>query len=292
MNAYDYIVEKQVQWALNRGIKLDGSKGERGRRTYTKELNQNLFHPLSSLAREQFEKGDGNEINGEADNPPKMHALHSSSALGVNIFQYWQDKNQVSVIAAACGFCQSGNDVSGKIIFEDKYIITPAFKKSPNIDVVIHNKPSSKVSRFAVECKFTEAYATRVHGGLKEKYFDKKYLDQEIWSDISQTFSLAKSVSPDDHHFHYLHVAQLIKHILGLKNHVGKNGFKLLYLWYDTLGEAGSLHRKEIERFAETVKADDINFISMSYQELIGILSSRHRDEHPDYIKYLTERYF
>jgi hypothetical protein len=207
MNTYDYIIEKQVQWALNHGLELIGSKGERGRPTYTRELDQNLFLSLSPLAREQFENGDGNEINGETSNPAKMQALHSSSALGVNIFQYWQDKNQVSVIAAACGFCQSGNNISEKIFFEDKYEITSAFKKSPNIDVVIHNKPSSKVSRFAVECKFTEAYATRVHGGLKEKYFDKKYLNQEIWSDISQTFSLAKSISPDDHHYHYLHAA-------------------------------------------------------------------------------------
>jgi hypothetical protein len=84
----------------------------------------------------------------------------------------------------------------------------------------------------------------------------------------------------------------LIKHILGLKTHVGKNGFKLLYLWYDTLGEAGNIHRNEIERFSEIVKADEIDFLSMSYQELISILSSRHRGEHSDYIKYLTERYF
>jgi hypothetical protein len=112
MNAYNYIVEKQIQWALNHGIELDGSKGEKGRRTYTRELNQNLFRSLSPLATEQFEKGDGNEINGEDGNPSKMQAVHSSSALGVNIFQYWQDKKQASVIAAACGFCQSGNDIS------------------------------------------------------------------------------------------------------------------------------------------------------------------------------------
>jgi hypothetical protein len=49
-----------------------------------------------------------------------MQALHSSSALGVNIFQYWQDIDQVSVIAAACGFCQSGNNISKKIVFEEK----------------------------------------------------------------------------------------------------------------------------------------------------------------------------
>jgi len=286
MNAYNYIVEKQIQWALNRGIELDSRKDEKGRRAYTRELNPNLFRPLSSLVREQIEKGDGNELKGEADKLPKMHALHSSSALGVNVFQYWQDIDQASVIAAACGFCQSGNNVSEKIVFEEKYKIVPV-EIPPNIDVVIHNKASSSVKRFAIECKFTEPYSSFKHGGLKEKYFN-----QEIWSEIPSTYSLANSIRIDDNSFRYLHAAQLIKHILGLKSQVGKNGFKLLYLWYDTLGEAGSLHRKEIERFAETVKADKINFLSRSYQELISTLSSRYRDEHPDYIKYLTERYF
>lgn len=291
MNAFNYIVEKQIQWALNHGKELVGGEGEKGRHTRTRELKDNLFRLLSPLVQEQIGKGDGNELKGEADKLPKMHALHSSSALGVNIFQYWQDKNQVSVIAAACGFCRSGSDVPEKIVFEDKYPISSAFRIPPNIDVVIHNKASSSVKRFAIECKFTEAYSLYKHSGLKPKHFNPKCLNQEIWSEIPNTCSLAKSISPDDNSFHYLHAAQLIKHILGLKTQVGKNGFKLLYLWYDTLGEAGNLHRKEIERFAETVKADDINFLSRSYQELISILSSRYRDEHPDYIKYLTERY-
>jgi hypothetical protein len=157
----------------------------------------------------------------------------------------------------------------------------------PNIDVVIHNLESSTVKRFAVECKFTEAYTTCKHGGLKQKY-----LDQEIWSEIPNIHLLAKTISPDDDSFRYLHAAQLIKHILGLKADFDKKGFKLLYLWYDTLGEAGSVHREEIELFAEKAKADDVNFLSMSYQELISILSSRYRDERLDYIKYLTERYY
>jgi hypothetical protein len=205
-----------------------------------------------------------------------MQAVHSSSALGVNVFQYWQDIGQVSVIAAACGFCQSGSDVPKEIVFEEKYKIIPV-GIPPNIDVVIHNKASSSVERFAIECKFTEAYNPYGHGGLKEKYFDQKYLNQEIWTEIRNTHRLAESIRSDDKSFCYLHA--------------GKKGFKLLYLWYDTLGEAGSLHRKEIECFTEIAKADEINFLSRSYQELISILSSRYRDEHPDYIQYLTERY-
>ena len=49
-----------------------------------------------------------------------MQAVHSSSALGVDIFQYWQKLNQVPVIAAACGLCLKSNNVSNKIVFKVK----------------------------------------------------------------------------------------------------------------------------------------------------------------------------
>ena len=46
LSGYEYIVTKQIQWAKNNDIPLIGSKGERGRPTYTLDLNQNLFEPL------------------------------------------------------------------------------------------------------------------------------------------------------------------------------------------------------------------------------------------------------
>jgi hypothetical protein len=103
MKAHEYIIAKQTQWALNRGIQLIGSEVSRGRPAYTPELNQNLFDPLSLDIRKSFEQGDGNEISG---NPAKMQAIHSSSALSVNVFQYWQRIEQESIIASACGFVE------------------------------------------------------------------------------------------------------------------------------------------------------------------------------------------
>ena len=234
MKAYEYITSKQTQWALNRGIPLIGSKCDKGRPAYTPELNQNLFEPLSLDIRQSFEKGDGNEISG---NPAKMQAVHSSSALGVNVFQYWQNIQQVSAVASACGFCQKGNAVSEKIIFEDKYPVDDnldKFPKPPNIDVVFHNTNSAQFKRFAVECKFSEAYGSQKHSGLKLAYLELI----QLWSDIPSLHDFAKSICPDED-FIYLHSAQLIKHILGLKRKFGKNGFRLLYLWYDVLGKEG-----------------------------------------------------
>lgn len=287
MNAYGYIISKQTLWAWNHGIPLIGSKGSRGRPTYTKKLDQNLFEPLDEVVRKSFERGDGHEIIGDISSPAKMQAVHSSSALSVNIFQYWQSINRVSDIATACGFCRKGTAVSESIEFEDKYSIDDRFKLSPNIDVVFHNSDSSRFKRFAIECKFSEAYSSHGHSGLKPKYIGLT----TAWSDMQKLFEFAKSICPTDNKFKYLHPAQLIKHILGLKAKCGKNGFRLLYLWYDVIGKEGAIHRGEIEEFSKVARKDDVYFASMSYQELIIALSKECKQEHADYIKYLTERY-
>lgn len=288
MKAHEYILSKQITWALNQGIALIGSKGQRGRPTYASTLKQNLFEPLEPEVRKSFERGDGNEINGNPDSPAKMQAVHSSSAMGVNIFQYWQKIGQVPEIAAACGFCRKGNNISQKIVFEDKYPIDgKRFRFAPNIDVVIHNSDSVKVRRFAVECKFSEAYSSHGHSGLKEEYLKMDH----IWNDIPSLYSLAKSICPDDKKFFHLHPAQLIKHILGLKAHFGKKGFRLLYFWYDVLGEEGVTHKKEISTFVERTLADEIKFHALSVQELIIALSNEYRSDHLEYIRYISGRY-
>ena len=46
MNGYQYILAKQTEWAKNQGIDLIGSKIDRGRPTYTINLDHNLFQPL------------------------------------------------------------------------------------------------------------------------------------------------------------------------------------------------------------------------------------------------------
>ena len=71
----------------------------------------------------------------------------------------------------------------------------------------------------------------------------------------------------------------------------GKTEFRLLYLWYDTLGHDGYIHRKEIEEFIENAKKDSIKVHGMSYQELIMWLGENYRENHKEYIEYITSRY-
>ena len=284
MNAYDYILDKQIQWAYRNSIILIGSKDNRGRKAYTQKLGDNLFEPLLPEVIGNFEEADGGELNG---NPCKMQAVHSSSALGVNIFQYWKKIKQVPAMAAACGFCSINNTSSRNIDFEAKYPISEKFTHGPNIDVVINNSPESRFKVFAIECKFSEAYSSRNHSGIDPKYIE---LDT-IWDDISNLLGLAQTISPDDNRFTYLHPAQLIKHILGLKGRFGKNKFRLLYLWYDTIGPESGIHHKEIDDFTEITKADNIYFHAMSYHDLIIKLANNYRDTHRNYIDYIAGRY-
>ncbi|MDD3725834.1 MAG: hypothetical protein PHI44_01380 [Candidatus Ratteibacteria bacterium] len=283
MNVYEYILAKQIQWALNHRIHLVGSKGNRGRPAYTEKLEDNLVQPLMPDVEKEFKSGDGGELTG---NPSKMQAVHSSSALSVNIFQYWKKINQVSEIAYVCGFCGKTTKISKDIIFEGKYQIDKKFQHSPNIDVVIENDLASQHKVFAIECKFTEAYSNRKHSGLKEKY-----LKLDIWKDLPKLRNLAVSISSEDNHFHYLHPAQIIKHILALKKSFGKDGFRLLYLWYDAFGYEGAKHREEISEFIEVTKSDNICFHALSYHELIVKLADNFRDTHKEYIEYITSRY-
>lgn len=284
MTTIDYIISKQINWATNSGISLTGSKRSQGRKAYTEKLKDNLFEPLDSDSYNSFKDADGNELLVRNGSLPKMQALHSSSALAVNIFHYWRSRNEAA-IASACGLCREGNKLKTSITFEDrKCKVSDSFTRPPNIDVVI--RTNDKI--FGIESKFSEAYGGRKHSGIAEKYLNEKH----IWEDIHNLEKLANSISPDDNTFELLHVAQLIKHILGLKQSTkGKSHFRLLYLYYDVMGSDSHQHLEEIKRFKEVTDADEIRFSYMSYQELIIKLANKHRANHPDYISYITSRY-
>jgi hypothetical protein len=246
-------------------------------------LGDNLFEPLAVETIDAIRKGDGRELAGQLC---KMQAVHSSAALGVNIFQYWQSINHPEKAAHACGFCRKTTSVSKQIRFEVKYPVASRFRTSPNLDIVIDNDPAAQYKVFAVECKFTEAHSSRGHSGL-----NAKYLDLDIWEELPSLRQLAVSICPNDTETLFLHRAQLIRHLLGLKKTFGRTGFRLLYLWYDTLGYDGWKHRKEIENFVRIARADGLRVHGLSFQELIIRLAKHHRADHPEYIEYITGRY-
>jgi hypothetical protein len=286
MNAFEQIISKQIEWAKNKGLQLVGSAGDRGRRVYTTSIADNLFKPLNEKTKKELEGGDGGELKGEEGQPAKIQALHSSSALSINVFDYWRESSDLSILTVACGLSRAGRELPGEIQFEQKFSIDDRFQYSPNLDVVIFPARSGKYKVFAIECKFTEAYSSRGHGGLDQKYFG----NEDIWQNLSASKRLAQEIAPNDNRFQHLHAAQLIKHILGLNRMFGHSHYRFLYLWYDALGEPGFRHRREVEEFAHVVRSDGVVFHETTYQNLIVSLA-QHREEHAKYVTYLTERY-
>ena len=324
MNGVEFIKSKQRSWAKRKSFELvGGTIPNKGEKNYLNNLSDNLFEDLTQESIKCYQSGDGNETKDSKTRLAKMKALHSSSAIVVNLFQYWQGKD-ICPILNACKLTSRTNKagciienvgsafpketpvipppLNYEIKFEEQFEICSdktQFPLSPNIDVVI----STPLSDIAIESKFTEPYGNRKHEGLKQKYVE----NISFWDGLPNLYELAKEISPDDTKFQYLDAAQLIKHILGLKNSCDKynfqikpglNGrrlftrsFRLLYLWYDVLGKDGVEHRKEIEQFAEIAQRDNIKFSHITYQEVIMKLSKEFYEGNEDYLNYITDRY-
>ena len=76
MDAEREIRNAQQAWARSRGIPFYS-------RGYVREVEANLWQPLSPRALQGFERGAGSELSRH------MRVLHSSSALAANFFDYW-----------------------------------------------------------------------------------------------------------------------------------------------------------------------------------------------------------
>ncbi|GAB6162126.1 hypothetical protein JCM12298_12850 [Desulfothermus naphthae] len=282
INGYHYIKSKQINWALNRGLKLQGSKRDRGEKAYTMTLEENLFEPLLDTVKEQFKKGKGGELEGD---PCPMQAVHSSVALVVNVFQYWIKINDYSSIIEALGFPKIECEYCK---FEKKF---PVCRETPpHLDVVFSCKNEKEII-IAIESKFTEPYSSR---GKKEEMHDAYFENNlfYLWEDIPHVKKLAEKIRIEKTSgFNYLYADQLIKHLLGLKKQYKKKDFYLVYLWYNIPGEEGYFHEQEIKEIGGIFKADGINFQTITYQELLFKLAENCRETHARYIEYLTERY-
>lgn len=285
MKTSRHIKTKQKNYALNNKIKLRSRKKARGAPLYTEILDQNLFQPLTTEIIRQFNEADGNELKASySGDLPKIQAVHSSSAIVVNLFSYWL--NDPIPLAVALKLVSPRTKCNLSIELESKVPISDDFKRHPNLDVLFRVEGKSRFMAFGVESKLSEPFSGRGHKGM-----NPVYLNDEFWAGLPNLKALATRLSPVDREFRHLDVVQLLKHILGLSR-AFKKRFKLLYLYYDGSGPEGALHEAEIAKFSQVAKLDKVEFRALSYQDLVDRLATRHREAHQDYIKFITERYF
>lgn len=296
MTALEFIKLKQKSWAERKGfILLPGTiVNEDGDKIYFEKIDDNIYKKLSPKNKAFFEKGQGNETDDNCIRRAKMKSAVSSSAIAVNLFQYWQNNNNdISHLLKALRIIRKNNNTTtnATIEFENKKEIinpeTPETISTPNLDITIESKNLQHI--IAIESKFTEPYSSKTQKELSEKYNNEK-----LWVGLKnikeEIYNLEDEKRKKIFKFKRLDYLQLIKHILGLKTQHGKK-FTLLYLWYDVPGTKGYEHRQEIEQFAKIVKNDGIDFRHITYQEVIFYLKENHDSEHKDYIDYLVERY-
>ena len=310
MTTKDYIELKQKEWAKRK--KITHINDDR----YTKTYNENLFKPLDERIKNQFKNADGGELNGEKC---KMAAVYSSSAICVNVFQYFytlkekRNQEEAKKILYALGVSKDPNIEIESISFEEKLHISNI--STPNIDVIITTK-NKKV--FAIESKFCEPYYYTPSNYIQEKYYNTNNIN--IWKKLEKIKKIIridseenkeieiptkiyqkenknnsiKEITPSEEkikvkeifpNFKRLNAAQLIKHLLGLFNDnqnndkIIKDNIRLVYLYYDVPGNIGEEHRKEIKEFSEIIKKDNIKFTPISYQELIFNLNNLLTDD-------------
>ena len=282
----------QIYWALRHGIRLGGQyrnypdpeQAGRGESSFVFELIDNLFEPLTAEARREIEGGDGGELRPHGDEG-RMYAVNSSSALVVNVFHYWRRSGLIGEIAQACRLPSTG---ISHLEFEAQYPIDHRFERAPNLDVVIHYGRKGGLRASAIESKLQEPYAGRDRPGISPTYLELA----ETWDDIPNLREVAEQVSPENALFEHLDAPQLIKHILGLKAAYGKDGFRLLYLYYDVPGPEAVRHAEEVETFAAYPGRDGVMFQSLTYQDVLLGLARNKRGPHTAYVDYLMERYF
>lgn len=284
MTSGDYIQRKLRAWAERKGIQLQGSAGTRGERNYTMSVEKNIFggeiHPS---VRASFEAGAGGELEGPI---PTMSALHSSSALAVNLFQYWVVRGELGEIAKLLEV-PSGGIKAGE--FEDMFPVsaTPeagGFKVPPHLDFAMRYADGSVVG---VECKLFEPFGRLGHGPLKPAYLKLK----DAWGDIPECLALAERLAVGNAGFHRLGASQLLKHILGLRFQARNAKMRLIYLYYDAIGQEAAEHAQEIREFQKLIARDPISFVPLSVQGFILRAIRGVRGNHVAYVDYLAERY-
>ncbi|MDT8434761.1 MAG: hypothetical protein RQ731_08415 [Anaerosomatales bacterium] len=265
-------IARQREWASSRSIALDSAG-------YTLQLDDNLYQPLSAATCAEFESADGSEL-GSKGGRGKMQALHSSSALGVNVFEHWRDTD-TAPLASALG-------IDSKIVsvgFEHKYP-TGLPGTPPNLDVVLELDTDGIL---AIESKYLEPYGSRHTSTFKPQYFTG---DEGLWArhGMLRCQSFAERIAREDIRFRWLNAAQLLKHALGLAVSAGVP-WSLAYIWYRVPGPEGDGHAAEVEQFVSLVSGDPFLLIEATYQDLIDRIARQAGPEHADYLRYIQDRY-
>ncbi len=237
---------------------------------------------MSERTLAAFQNADGGEMLDNAYAPAKMRALHSSSALGFNVFSYWESQADLAPLLTAIDV--PGD--TGVLEFERKFP-TGAGGTPPNIDVVITTADGTLVG---IESKFTEWMTPKP--GLEARL--ASYVSDNgssYWSraGLPSADRIARALYDGRENYEYLDVPQLFKHALGLARQAAGAPWSLRYVYLGAPGAAGSDHAEEIARFSAEL-GEELRFSAITYQSLFASLAGAPTVD-ATYLAYLRDRY-
>ncbi len=216
---------------------------------YVANLEHNLVNGVETDQFQQFfAEGAGQELEG------KMLAAHSSSALAVNCFARWTLKPTSLYIADVTDF--------EWLQFEVKCPTGLVGRTPPHLDLIV----SSASHLVAVESKCTE-YLVKHRASFADAYVEQisdHRVDTGWYREMERLRELPQK-------YQFLDAAQLIKHYFGLAHTYPDVSTTLLYLYWEPKNASSfpefTIHREEIECFADAVRGSAIDFRSQSYSE-------------------------
>ena len=181
---------QQIEWARESHIEME-------RPDYTSKAEGNLFAPLSKECIADLGRGHGSELERRSEmTPPKFHALHSSSALVANVFDYWRHLD-LSILTRGLNSPQQ----LVRMEIESQFLTGYGFPA--NLDVALWSAEDSWV--LAVESKFCEPFGPSKKG-LKIGYVPVG--EDSAWKKIGldKCDRLARQIQANPEHFGYLDV--------------------------------------------------------------------------------------
>lgn len=264
------VIEQQTRWAQNNGFETKDA--------YVTSLTHNLWQQLSPDALRDFRRGSGTELRQRGLRPPRMYALRSSSALSVNVFDYWRSRDP-RPLQRALGL----RDRIRTISFEEQFP-TGLRGSGPKIDVLLTLDGNQRI---AISSKFTEWLTPR------ERTIDPRYFAdgrELLWSRAKlprcQTLALRFR---DSAPFKFLDAPKLLKHALGI-GQTTQGSHELWYLYFDWNCPESEVHAMELRRFTALV-GSEIRFRAMTYQDLFKRLARTVTLRDAAYMNYLSGRY-
>lgn len=227
------------------------------------KLRQALLPELPVEAvYEAYAGAAGKELDGKFFEP------RSSSALAANAFGFFL--NRPELLPPLPG--TEAYDWPARALSLEAVVRFPwAGGRHPHLDVLI----TTASALIGIESKRYEPFDDPGAAEWSEAYW------RDCWGDLMAHYMAVRDSLRPPLRFDHLGATQLVKHAFGLRTQAHKRGLKavLVYLyaepsaWPDgTAIPSGTheAHRREIERFADLVSGDEVEFVSCSYSDLLN----------------------